>query len=369
MVLSRTRLQMAKTMFWFVVSWTACGMLAYRLLRSGALDWSEEFITIASGITIGLISAAFELFAVPALTRRHGAGVMIVIRALGYIGGLSVFLHLVTFPLFGLLEDGDPLSFLRSDRYRNFVLDGRFAGGLLSLTLMSFVISFVWQVNRMLGPGTLTALLFGRYRRPVSEERIFMFLDLKDSTAIAERLGDVGFNAFKNDFYHDLSEPVLQTRGRIYEYVGDEVVITWTYRDGLRDGNCVRCFFLIEREVRRSRREYLDRYGIVPDFKAAVHCGPVVTSEIGDLRKDIVHSGDTVNTTARIESLCKPLGQRLLVSAALLARLPPDLGLRLKDLGRRTLRGKEVEVHLYGVLGKRDRVQNTGPAEGTPAGE
>ena len=65
MVISRTRLAMAKTMFWFVVSWTACGMLAYRLLRSDELDWSEEFITIGSGITIGLISAAFELFAVP----------------------------------------------------------------------------------------------------------------------------------------------------------------------------------------------------------------------------------------------------------------------------------------------------------------
>ena len=203
---------MTKTVFWFVVSWTACGMLAYRLLRSRNLVWTEEFIVIGSGIVIGLASAAFELFPVPVLTRRHGAGGMIVIRALGYIVCLSLFLHVVTFPLFGLLADGDPLSFLRSDRYWNFVADGRFLLGLLGLTLMSFLISFVWQVNRMLGPGTLTALLFGRYRRPVTEERIFMFLDIKDSTAIAERLGDAGFNAFKNDFYYDLSEPVLQGR-------------------------------------------------------------------------------------------------------------------------------------------------------------
>ena len=102
----------------------------------------------------------------------------------------------------------------------------------------------------------------------------------------------------------------------------------------------------------------------MPDFKAGVHCGPVVTSEIGDLRKDIVHSGDTVNTTARIESLCKPLGQRLLISADLLARLPPGLGLRLKDLGPQPLRGKEAEVHLYGVLGKRDRAHEPVPSEG-----
>jgi class 3 adenylate cyclase len=194
-------------------------------------------------------------------------------------------------------------------------------------------------------------VLFGRYRRPVTEERIFMFLDLRDSTAIAERLGDVRFNALKNDFYHDLSEPVLQTRGRIYEYVGDEVVITWTYRDGLRDGNCVRCFFLIEREVRRSRREYLEHYGVVPAFKAGLHGGPVVTSEIGDLRKGIVHSGDTVNTTARIEALCRPLGHRLLISASLLGQLPPDLALKTEDLGYVPLRGKELRMHLYSILG------------------
>ncbi len=351
MVISRTRLATAKVVFWFVLSWTLSSILAYRFLRSGALDWGEELVVITGGMIIGLASALFELYAVPRLTRRFGAGTMVVIRALGYIVCLAAFVHAYTFILFGLVNGGGVLGFLESDRYRNFVTDGRFVLGVLGLTLMSFVISFVWQVNRMLGPGTLLALLFGRYRRPVTEERIFMFLDLRDSTAIAERLGDVRFNALKNDFYHDLSEPVLQTRGRIYEYVGDEVVITWTYRDGLRDGNCVRCFFLIEREVRRSRREYLEKYGVVPAFKAGLHGGPVVTSEIGDLRKGIVHSGDTVNTTARIEALCRPLGHRLLISASLLGQLPPDLALKTEDLGYVPLRGKELRMHVYSILG------------------
>lgn len=42
-------------------------------------------------------------------------------------------------------------------------------------------------------------LLLGRYHRPVAEERIFMFLDLNDSTAIAAALGPFRFNDFKND--------------------------------------------------------------------------------------------------------------------------------------------------------------------------
>ena len=350
MVISRTRLATTKTVFWYVLSWTACSMMAYRSLRTdGSFSWPEEFVVIAGGILIGLASASFELAAVPRLTRHYGAGAMVVLRSVGYLITLAIFVHAFTFPLFGLVDDGDAMAFLRSERYREFVFDGRFLMGVLGLTLMSFVISFVVQVNRMLGRGTLLALLLGRYRRPVSEDRIFMFLDLRNSTAMTERLGDAGFNALKNDFYYDLSEPVLQTGGRIYEYVGDEVVITWTYRNGLKAGNCIRCFFMIEREVWRSRQEYFDRYGIVPEFKAGLHGGPVVTSEIGDLRKDIVHSGDTVNTASRIESQCRPLGRKLLISGSLLARMPENLGLILEDLGPVELRGKEVDVRLFSV--------------------
>jgi hypothetical protein len=54
-----------------------------------------------------------------------------------------------------------------------------------------FFINFVRQLNRMLDPGTLVNLLPGRYHRPVAEARIFMFLDLNDSTAIAELRGKV----------------------------------------------------------------------------------------------------------------------------------------------------------------------------------
>jgi class 3 adenylate cyclase len=68
-----------------------------------------------------------------------------------------------------------------------------------------------------------------------------MFLDLNDSTAIAARLGPVRFNDFKNDFFYDIAEPVLETRGQIYQYVGDEAVVTWTLDKGLRQGNCLRC--------------------------------------------------------------------------------------------------------------------------------
>jgi hypothetical protein len=154
------------------------------------------------------------------------------------------------------------------------VLGGRFAVALGILTLVSFLINFVRLLNRMLGPGTLVSLLLGRYHRPVAEDRIFMFLDLNDSTAIAAQLGPLRFNDFKNDFFHDIAEPVLATRGRIYQYVGDEAVVTWTTERGLRQGNCLRCVFLVS-SASTSRRIGISRdMGSSPSSRRACTAGP-----------------------------------------------------------------------------------------------
>ena len=176
-----------------------------------------------------------------------------------------------------------------------------------------------------------------------------MFLDLNDSTAIAAALGPARFNDFKNDFFYDIAGPVLETRGQIYQYVGDEVVVTWTIERGLRQGNCLRCVFLLTERIHEQRDRYLARYGIVPGFKAGLHGGPVVTAEIGDIKKDIVHSGDTVNTAARIEAQCRPLERRVLVSAALLSRCQLPNELEIEDMGEQALRGKVEALRLYSI--------------------
>ena len=249
----------------------------------------------------------------------------------------------------GLSEHGGLLGYYQSEQYWDFVLGGRFALALVILMLVSFFINLMRQLNRMLGPGTLVSLLLGRYHRPVAEERIFMFLDLNNSTAIAAALGPLRFNDFKNDFFHDLAEPVLETRGQIYQYVGDEAVVTWTIDKGLRQGNCLRCVFLVCERIHERKDRYLARYGIVPEFKAGLHGGPVVTAEIGDIKKDIVHSGDTVNTAARIEAQCRPLERRVLVSEALLSQCQVPEELELEDMGERELRGKVEPLRLYSV--------------------
>ena len=176
-----------------------------------------------------------------------------------------------------------------------------------------------------------------------------MFLDLTDSTVWAERLGPLVFTDFKNDFFADVAEPVLATGGRIVQYVGDEVMVSWPMTRAEHDGAPLRFFFLVEARVAARAERYRQRYGDVPRFKAGCHGGEVVTAEVGDLKRDIVHSGDVVNTAARIEGECRPRGHALLVSEEMLARMATPDGLAVERLGPAALRGKADTVGLCAV--------------------
>ena len=217
------------------------------------------------------------------------------------------------------------------------------------LVVASFLVNFGLQLRRVLGPETLRALFLGTYRRPRREERAFVFLDLTDSTAWAERLGPLRFTDFKNDFFADVAEPVLATGGRIVQYVGDEVMVAWPMARALKDAAPLRFYFLVEDRVAARAERYRVRYGEVPRFKAGVHGGWVVTAEVGDLKRDIVHSGDVVNTAARIEGECRPRGCRLLVSDELCGRMPALAATVRTDLGPAALRGKSEPVGLVSV--------------------
>jgi adenylate cyclase len=346
---SRRTVHTLRTVLWITGGWIVAALLVHWIVRRVPTHLARELTAAATGAAIGLGSAWFELRLIPRVMRSLPVGKLLLLRTFFYVALCAIAIHVVTMGLLGLSEHEGVLGYYRSTDYREFVLGRRFVEALVILALVSFVINFVRQLNRMLGPGTLVNLLLGRYHRPVAEERIFMFLDINDSTAIAAALGPIGFNDFKNDFFYDIAEPVLETRGQIYQYVGDEAVVAWTMENGLRQGNCLRCVFLVTERIHAQKARYLARYGIVPAFKAGLHGGPVVTAEIGDIKKDIVHSGDTVNTAARIEAQCRPLKRRVLVSADLLSRCMVPAELEVEDVGARELRGKAEAIRLYSL--------------------
>jgi adenylate cyclase len=216
--------------------------------------------------------------------------------------------------------------------------------------LLLLLINMIRQMSRMLGQNVLVNMIVGKYTDPVEEERIFMFLDLDASTTIAERLGNIRYHNLLDDYVFDITKPILDCGGEIYQYVGDEVVVTWSPDHRNPSIECINCFFRISETMDRLSPDYQEKYGFVPGFKAGFHCGTVVAGQIGDVKKEIVFQGDVVNTASRIKETCGSLGVKMLVSRELLDKLPlensPYKSLRV---GSFLLKGKEREVELFSV--------------------
>ncbi len=198
----------------------------------------------------------------------------------------------------------------------------------------------------------------GRYDRPYQELRIFMFLDMRSSTTIAEDLGHVRYFELLNEVYADITDPIVYTGGEVYQYVGDEVSVSWPLRRGLKDHRCIRCFFGIQQKLAERAGHYRQRFGLVPQFKAGFHYGEVTTGEVGLVKKERIFSGDVVNTAARIQNSCNTYGVQILLSKDLLdvLRLPERL-YEARPIGEIALRGKREEVSLWTLV----PVDRTGP--------
>ena len=172
-----------------------------------------------------------------------------------------------------------------------------------------------------------------KYLRPKDEERIFMFLDLKASTAIAEEIGHRRYFEFISDFITDATTPILNNHGEIYQYVGDQIVISWRMDKGQFDPHCIKCFFDIKNQIKQLSLKYQTKFDVVPAFKAGLHFGNVTVGEVGVIKKDLVFSGDVLNTAASIQSKCNEYHAELLISSDLAGKLTTK-GYEMKRIGK-----------------------------------
>jgi adenylate cyclase len=211
----------------------------------------------------------------------------------------------------------------------------------------SGVIVFVLHVRELLGRDVFLSLLTGRYRNPVREERVFLFIDLVGSTAFAEEHGDLRAQQFLGSLFAAFAKQVRRHRGAIDDYVGDAAIITWPMKRGLRDAACIRCVFDIVDSIAANSAFWLKTYGQVPRVRAALHGGAIITAEIGVDHHKITYFGDTINTTARLETLSKTLGKDVLISSELIGRLVLPADIRAEDLGEHSVKGRDQPV---GVL-------------------
>lgn len=315
-------------------------------IKSGGNFFERNFIeililTFLEVFTAGFILAFFEVFYFTDRFKNRSFGTAVLIKSLFYSTVLIALVFVLAF-----IESVIKESY-SSDFFKNII-----PAVMLHLFIWGpvFIFSiFLLQVSDKYGQGVLLRFITGKYHSPKEEVRIFMFLDLKSSTSIAEALGNVKYYELLNDFFFDVTDAIIETKGEIYQYVGDEIVISWYLENGIQDSNCLQCFYNIQNTVKDYSEKYESKYGLVPSFKAGIHYGEVTVGEIGVLKREIVFSGDVLNTTARIQELCNKYNEKLIISQELLELVKPDGKYITKVIGEINLRGRAAAVILHSV--------------------
>lgn len=298
------------------------------------------------GLIFGIAFASLEHIADSSIIRKHSFGQIIAFKSLFYIFALIVAIVVIYY--FFYFSGIYPVEYLTAD-----VLGYMTFESILSLFLFIlftiFIMNFVLQVNRKFGPGNLTNMLMGKYAKPKAEQRIFMFLDLNNSTTLAESLGHLKYSELIQTCYRDLTNIVLKYEADIYQYVGDEVVLSWSITKGLYKSNCIKTFFAYERTLNKKSDFYISKFGIVPEFKAGIDMGTVTATEIGEIKREIAYHGDVLNTASRIQHLCKKLHQKIIVTEKVSRHLQLGKGFSKKSIGELNLRGKKGVTGLYSI--------------------
>lgn len=306
---------------------------------------------IAGGFA-GLVVAILELDLFARALRRWRFGYLLLIRTVTYLILLTALILLVIIISRMIRLDQTFSQVLSDPSFHHYVFYEDFPIALVYTLALAFTINFIRMISRKMGQGMLVSYVTGSYRKPVLQERIVMFLKLKNSMAISQQLGPLVFQDFLNDVFHDITESILVHRGVIYEYVEDLIVVTWDMSHGLENTNCIRTYFHASEELELNRDKYYAKYGVVPLAFAALHAGELIRVEIGDVKSEIVFHGDVMNTTSRILDKCKAFGSDLLVSTPLLHRLNLPEIYAAHSKGMLELKGKKTMMGVSEIIEK-----------------
>jgi len=306
------------------------------------------FYSFIWGIVYGAVMGLSGYYLDRIIFKKLSIGKVILFKGLGALVLLSL--------LFGILKyflSSTKLASSLNIPYLSITDDSW--GYILALILiyyffMTLIISFINQVNKKYGPGVLIPLLLGRYRNPKEEEKIFMFMDLKSSTTTAEKLGHLAYSSFIRDCFADINENLFPYHAQVYQYVGDEIVLMWPAREGIKNHHCIKFYFACKKRFKEKAQYYMSNYGLTPEFKAGVHIGMVTAVEIGEIKKNIAYHGDTLNTAARIQSLCNEFDSEFLISENLLERVGIGPNMTSAKIGQILLRGKTEKTGIMRVV-------------------
>lgn len=342
---------------WFVFT------VVYLVIEKGLLNDLEYYpstgneyefgitslLTLSTATLSGLVIGTLEIKFLDKLFSDHNFGKKILYKTSIYILIMIVFLILLSLARYSIQLQTHVFDERVWSNLSHFLSSYFFWGIELYIAMIIGGTLFFSEVSENIGSFVLQNFLIGRYHKPIIEDRIFMFLDMNSSTSIAEKIGHVKYFEMLREYYADLTEPIIEYSGEIYQYVGDEIVVSWKPKPDQNNDDCIHCFFAMKKSLRNQSEKYISDFGVVPEFKAGIHYGKVTTGEIGVIKKDIIFTGDVLNATSRILGLCNSHNTDLLISEELKNMLRSNSGFQVQSLGKHQLRGKNEELEIFSV--------------------
>lgn len=283
------------------------------------------------------------VFVLRKLFRRYQLWVGLLLKSLSLIAAAFVMNSLLY--ILSSAQSSIPLQ----HSFRNFFYQVEHVHLLLQKMSYWMILIVLTQlaieVNEKYSPGVFLDILLGRYINPKTENRIVAFIDLADSTTIAEKLGHTQYFRFIREFIYHVSNALIEYGGQIYQYVGDEIVVSWMFNDSNMK-RCLKSIIEARRNIQKASIEFKRDFDIIPEFRVGIHVGEVTVGEIGVIKKDIAMSGDTMNTTARIRSACSELNKKFIVSKDFIDKSALE-DFQSESLGLVELKGKRREIELF----------------------
>lgn len=334
----------------YIIGWTLallflCVIRGLGTKELGALQFSFELSVVLSlivGPVFGAISGFIRIYSSEYFVKRISILELMGIRLLMsvlFLSGLIV----VSYFVLDLFMDHEQSLFSFMFNVSSFPI-------YFYVIVVDFGMSVLSHISQLLGEDKLWEILSAKYYRPKKENRLFMFLDLKNSTQLAEKLGHIKYSRLLQECFNDLAV-MSRYEAEIYQYVGDEAVLTWPENVKNRSLKSINAFFGFSERIQKKALYYQKEFEVMPEFRAGIHLGEVVVTEVGKYKKEIAFHGDPINTAARILDAAKKADQYLFISKEAMAEMEPALlnNYKVQNRGSFDLKGKSNQIELLSI--------------------
>jgi adenylate cyclase len=332
------RLERKLRLLGVVVAVSVIGAIVF-VLAQGYTSASSIAVGISYGLLISVAIGGIELFVLQGSMRVWLGGLSfaanLIVRSAIYA---AIIVPTQFFQLGSVLAGQSPDPSMKG-----------FWIAIIYSVGFSIVMNLAFGITNIIGRRAFLNFIIGRYHTPVEENRFVLFVDIAGSTGLAERLGGVGIHRLLDHTFRLLTLSVVDYRGEVLNYVGDEVIVTWPESSGAVDYRPLRCFMAMRDELARASSQLEREFGVVPRIRGSLHFGPVIVGEIGDIKRAIVFNGDVMNTAARLEELSRNVDGGFLASRAAMERFASVPPFAVRDLGRLPIRGRADGIDVVGI--------------------